>query len=116
MRSICLAYEQPPHPDAVCHFASEEQVFLVSDWLTADEPQRRALSQQLRRYLALQSHMSPLDRPAIPCRHRAGLYVLIPWRLALWLAAVLPAAEDVLRETAQRLNDWLAQPATIHGG
>jgi hypothetical protein len=106
-RCLWLAYERPPHPDAVCHPATHDEVHLVLELLAAAPHQRRQWAGQLRRYLAQQQRLPAWHRPAIPCRRAAGLYVLVPWRLAAWLAAVLPATDGVVERTAARLRHWL---------
>lgn len=108
-RLLWLAFEKPPHPDAVCHPATAEDVLLVLEKLEAVADQRRQLGQQLHGYLAQQADLPPWQRPAIPCRRESGLYALIPWRLAKWLSVVLPAETGVIERTTQRLQAWLQQ-------
>ena len=110
-RLLWLAFERPPHPDAVCHPATVDDVLFVLELLAATEPRRQRLSEQLQGYLAQQQDMAPWSRPAVPCRRESGLYALIPWRMAKWLSLVLPASAGMIERTRQRLERWL-QDAT----
>jgi hypothetical protein len=112
MRLLWLAFESPPHPDAVCHPATPDEVHLVLELLASPSSERRRWAEQLRNYFAQQASLAPWSRPAVPCRRASGLYVLVPWRLAQWLAAVLPAADGLLERTSQRLVRWLAHGDT----
>jgi hypothetical protein len=106
-RLLWLAFERPPHPDAVCHPATADEVQLVLEFLAGSVTQRRQRAEQLRNYLAQQAALPPWSRPAVPCRRATGLYVLVPWRLAKWLATVLPATDGLLERTRGRLQRWL---------
>lgn len=108
---LWLAYERPPHPDAVCHPATEADVAFVLECLEAPPEERRRLAEKLRSALHQQRRLPPWSRPCVPCRRPSGLYVLIPWRLALWLAAVLPAADGLIERTHRRLAQWRPQSA-----
>ena len=112
-RLLWLAFERPPHPDAVCHPATRDEVHFVLELFEATSAQRRHWAEQLRSYLAQQQKLPPWSRPEVPCRRPSGLYVLVPWRLAAWLAAVLPAAEGMLERTAGRLRRWLEHSETV---
>lgn len=105
-RILWLAYERPPHPDAVCHPATQADVLLVLELLERPEPVRRHMAESLRGMLREQREIVPWQRPSIPCRQQNGWYVLIPWRLAQWLAAVLPATDGLIDRTARRLERW----------
>jgi len=107
-RVLWLAFERPPHPDAVCHPATADDVHLVLELFASPRPMRMRWSEQLRNYLSQQADIAPWSRPAVPCRRACGLYVLVPWRFAKWLSVVLPAADGLLERTAQRLQRWLA--------
>jgi hypothetical protein len=106
-RLLWLAFERLPHPDAVCHPATDDDVRFVLELLATSATHRRRLAAQLRRYLAQQAHIAPWRRPGIPCRRESGLYVIVPWRLAKWLAAVLPASDGLIDRTSRRLTHWL---------
>ena len=106
-RLLWLAFEQPPHPNAVCHPATADEVQLVLELFASPHVQRQRWSEQLRNYLAQQADIAPWSRPAVPCRRASGLYVLVPWRFAKWLSAVLPAADGLLERTSGRLRNWL---------
>jgi hypothetical protein len=111
MRILWLAFERPPHPDAVCHPATVGDVLFVLEWLEATELERQRRSGELRRSLAQQAGLAPWERPAIPCRRESGVYTLVPWRLAHWLSRILPATPGVLERTRRRLEDWLGTTA-----
>ncbi len=106
-RILWLAFERPPHVDAVCYPATSEDVHLVLELLAQPVEWRSAMAIKLRRMLDGQRTISPWSRPTIPCRRSNGLYVLISWRLAKWLSVVLPAAESLIERTEQRLRRWL---------
>ena len=108
-RLLWLVYERPPHPDAVPYPAGEDDVRLAIELLESPYVRRRHVSEQLRNFLATQLRRSPLERQRVPCRRASGWYQLVPWRLAKWLAAVLPARDSIAATTARRLRDWLAQ-------
>lgn len=106
-RILWLAFEKPPHRDAVCHPATVDDVLFVLELLETPREHRERLSQQLQRYLASQAALDPWSRPAVPCRRPSGLYSLVPWRLAKWLSVVLPATPSVHERTRNRLEAWL---------
>jgi hypothetical protein len=106
-RLLWLGFERPPHPDAVCHAATSADVDFVLEWLEQPESARQRIAQQLRRYVDDQSHLCLWQRPSIPCRRPAGLYVLLPWRLAKWLSCILPATPTAIDRTRRRLEAWL---------
>lgn len=117
-RLLWLAFERHPHPDAVCHPATVDDVLLVLELLETSESHRQRLASQLRRYVAQQADIDIWQRPAIPCRRESGLYALVPWRLAQWLACVLPATPSALDRTRGRLQSWLQErdEAVVHVG
>jgi hypothetical protein len=111
-RVLWLAFERPPHIDAVCYPAMTEDVHLVLELLALPEVIRTDIADKLKRMLAGQVTRDPWSRPAIPCRRSNGLYVLISWRLAKWLSVVLPASSGLTERTAQRLRRWLDHGTT----
>ncbi len=111
-RILWLAFERPPHVDAVCHPATAEDVHLVLELLTQPTTGRAELASKLRRMLDGQRSISPWSRPTIPCRRSNGLYVLISWRLAKWLSVVLPASDGLIERTERRLRRWLEHGTT----
>jgi len=111
-RLLWLAFERPPHPAAVCHPATIEDVLFVLELLDAPEPRRQHLSAQLRRYLDQQRDIAPWSRPAVPCRRDSGLYALVPWRMAQWLSHVLPATPGLIERTRRRLELWLREASS----
>lgn len=111
-RILWLAFERPPHADAVCYPASMADVHLVLELLAFAPEVRTEIAAKLKRMLAVQVTQDPWSRPAIPCRRSNGLYVLLSWRLAKWLSAVLPATDSLIERTEQRLRRWLEQGRT----
>lgn len=111
-RILWLAFERPPHEDAVCYPATTADVHLVLELLALPETLRSDITAKLKRMLAAQSSQDPWTRPSIPCRRSNGLYVLVSWRLAKWLSAVLPASEGLIERTEQRLRRWLEHGMT----
>lgn len=116
-RILWLTFEKPPHPDAVRHPATAEDVLFALELLTAPVQYRQRLAEQLRGYLDLQAGLAPWARPAIPCRRMSGWYSLVPWRFAKWLSVVLPATPGALERTQQQLQTWLNSggPAAVSG-
>lgn len=110
-RLLWLGFERPPHPDAVCHAATTADVEFVLEWLDQSEDDRVRMAQQLRKFVEQQSAIAPWQRPNVPCRRPAGLYVLIPWRFAKWLACILPATPAAIDRTRHRLEAWLQHNA-----
>lgn len=111
-RILWLAFERPPHVDAVCHPASVADVHLVLEMLAFPTAVRADIAAKLKRMLAVQATQAPWSRPSIPCRRSNGLYVLISWRLAKWLSVVLPASDGLIERTEQRLRHWLDHGTT----
>lgn len=108
-RLLYLAFERPPHPDAVCYPATADDVLFVLEQFDREPIARIELARQLRRYLEQQEGLAPWQRPAVPCRRPAGLYALVPWRFAKWLSVVLPASEGRIEQTRRRLLRWLGE-------
>jgi len=106
MRLLWLTYERPPHADAVCYPASEDDAEFVVALLKRPYRERTRLTGQLIRFLAEQDRKPPLDRCSVACRTPSGLYRRVPWRLAKWLRHVLPAAESVIQQTIARIDQW----------
>ena len=106
-RTLWLKFERPPHPDAVVHPASEEELRLVVALLELPVRERNHLSGLLRNWLKRCGRQSPFDRPGVAVRFGAGLYQPIPWRLAKWLASVLPISESGAIAIRRRIQHWL---------
>ncbi|MCH8828832.1 MAG: hypothetical protein IID45_04565 [Planctomycetes bacterium] len=104
---LWLAFEQPPHADAVTYPATEDDLPFVLEWLTLTHARRQQLAEQLRNYLAEQRQTSFFDRPSVPCRRASGLYHLVAWRLAKWLSCVLPAEDGALATTVFKIRTRL---------
>lgn len=111
-RILWLAFERPPHVDAVCYPATSADVHLVLELLELSGTVRADIATRLKRMLAAQSSRDPWTRPSIPCRRSNGLYVLVSWRLAKWLSVVLPATDSLIERTEQRLRRWLEHGTT----
>lgn len=109
---LWLAFERPPHPQAVCHPATGDEVRIVLELFAHPAERRRHLAESLARMVQAQARIAPWQRPCVPCRRTSGLYVLIPWRLAQWLAAVLGATDGLIERTQRRLEAWLARRGT----
>ncbi|MBW3540656.1 MAG: hypothetical protein KY476_10325 [Planctomycetes bacterium] len=108
-RHLWLVFERPPHPEAVSYPAGEEDLRLVLDALQRPYPQRRHLAEQLRNFLASQQSLPLFGRERVPMRLSTGLYHPVAWRLACWLARVLPAPDSAIQQTIDRIRRWLEQ-------
>lgn len=106
-RILWLKFERPPHPDAVAHPATESELRLVAALLKLPWRERNHLSGLLRNWLSQSEKDSPFDRPGVAIRFGEGLYQPIPWRLAKWLACVLPIGEGGAICTRGRIRNWL---------
>ncbi|MBX3437581.1 MAG: hypothetical protein KF861_08835 [Planctomycetaceae bacterium] len=109
MRLLWLTFEHPPHPDAVSHPASDEELEFVLALLRRPIAERTRLAGQLINFLAEQNRRPALDRQSVACRTPAGLYRCVPWRLAKWLRHVLPAPQSVIERTTARIEHWRQQ-------
>jgi hypothetical protein len=106
MRLLWLTYERPPHPDAVCHPATEEETDFVLALLRRPYRERMHLTGQLIRFLAEEVRRAPVLRRALACRTPGGLYHCVSWRLAKWLRHALPATESAVDDTIARIERW----------
>jgi hypothetical protein len=109
MRILWLTYERPPHPEAVCHPATEEDADFVLALLRRPYRERMHLTGQLIQFLAGEERRAPVLRRSIACRTPTGLYRCVPWRLARWLRHVLPATESAVDDTIARIERWRRQ-------
>lgn len=107
MRVMWLVFERLPHPEAVCYAAGEADVRLAEVLLKQPRIERVRYAEQLRNYLREQEGLSPFARPGVACREGDGLYQVISWRFAKWLANVLPAEGAQLEGVRGRIADWL---------
>jgi hypothetical protein len=107
MRVLWLVFEQLPHPEAVCYPAGEADARLAAALLQQPRLERVRYAGQLRRFLCEQEGLSPFARPGVACREGDGLYRVISWRFAKWLANVLPAEGAQLEGVRGRIGDWL---------
>ncbi len=106
MRLLWLTYERSPHPDAVCHPATDDEAEFIIALLQRPYRERVHLAGQLIRYLAEQNQRAAADRCSVACRTPSGLYRCVPWRLAKWLRHVLPASDSVIQDTIRRIENW----------
>ncbi len=108
MRVLWLVFERLPHPEAVCYAAGDADARLASVLLSQPRAERVRYAGQLRNFLREQEALSPWDRPGVACREGEGLYRVISWRFAKWLANVLPAEGTQLEGVRGRIAGWLA--------
>lgn len=106
-RILWLKFERPPHPNAVVHPATESELRLVMALLELPHRERNHLSGLLRNWLTAAEKDSPWDRPRVAVRFGDGLYQPVPWRLAKWLACVLPIGDGGAISTRGRIRNWL---------
>ncbi len=106
-RILWLKFERPPHADAVVHPANEDELRLVMALLELPHRDRNHLSELLRNWLSASEKKSPFERPGVAVRFGGGLYQLVPWRLAKWLACVLPIGDGGAVSTSSRIRQWL---------
>jgi hypothetical protein len=106
-RILWLKYERPPHADAVAYPAGESDLKLVMALLELPSRDRCRLSGHLRNWLKASGGKSPFDRPGVAVRFGEGLYQPVPWRLAKWLACVLPMGDGAAVSTRSRFRRWL---------
>jgi hypothetical protein len=106
-RTLWLGYERPPHADAVAHPANEDELRLVMALLELPGRDRNRLSGHLRNWLSASERETPHNRPGVAVRFGEGLYQPVPWRLAKWLACVLPIGDGGAISTRSRIRRWL---------
>jgi hypothetical protein len=106
-RILWLKFERPPHPEAVVHPANEEELRLVIALLEMPARERGRLSGLLRNWLSASEKFPVHDRPGVAVRFGEGLYQPVSWRLAKWLACVLPISESGAIATRRRIQHWL---------
>jgi len=106
---LWLAFEQIPHPEAVVYGADEADARLAVTLLKAPLRERLWYADQLRGYLREQESLSPFERPGVACRERPGLFRVISWRFAKWLANVLPSDAGLIERTLGRIEGWLGE-------
>ncbi len=104
---LWLRFERPPHPDAVAHPANVEDLRLVLALLELPWRERNRLSGLLRNWLSAAEEQCPIDRPGVAVWFGDGLYQPVPWRLAKWLACVLPIGDGGAISTRNRIQSWL---------
>jgi hypothetical protein len=109
---LWLVFERVPHPEAVCYAADEGDARLALNLLNSPRVERMQYAEQLRNYLRQQAGLSPFARPGVACREGAGLFRVISWRFAKWLANVLPAEGTVAEGVRGRIEAWLARRVT----
>lgn len=107
-RILWLVFERPPHPEAVSYPADADEVRLVLSLLAYPYARRMDIVTTLRNILAAMEHTAPCERPTIPARLPSGLYRLISWRFAKWLANVLAVEGSAQRRVQRELQGFLA--------
>lgn len=112
MRLLWLTYERSPHPDAICHPATDDDAELVIALLRRPYRERIRLTEQLAHFLSQEARRPAPDRTSVACRTPGGLYHPVPWRLAKWLRHVLPATESVIENTITRIERWRRQSSS----
>jgi len=108
MRVIWLVFERPPHPEAVSYPAGEEDARLALTLLGVPLCERLRYAEQLRNYLREQEGLSPFARPGVACRQGDGLFRVISWRFAKWLANVLPGEAGRVERSRRRIEAWIS--------
>ena len=106
-RSLWLAFERLPHPDAVSYSASEDDVRQALDLLRKPERERVAMAGQLANYLRDVGRQPAWERPAIPVRTQSGLFRLVSWRFAKWLSKACLCSSGAIERTVRQLEQWL---------
>lgn len=106
-RTLWLAYETAPHPDAVSYAADEADVRLALGLLAYPWSRRAQLADRIRKVFSKISKIPPFERPGIPARMPNGIYRPIPWRFAQWLMCVLRCEATVHERLTRQLESWL---------
>lgn len=102
---LWLAFETPPHPDAVVAAVTPEIAPAVLQLLSLPLRERLRYTAQLRNWLSRRGESPAFD--SVACRLPGGAVRFLTWRLAKWLSPVLPAEDAVLERTAARIRRWL---------
>lgn len=107
-RFLWLKAEGTPDFDAIVHPATADQVMLALEFLEASPSERQESACRLQSRLDQLRGTPPESRHAIPCRRPLGLMVLLPWRLAAWLARVMDSSAETVNDVQARLSRWLS--------
>jgi len=113
---LWLAYERVGHPESVRYPANIEDVEFLLGLLQRSRSERTALSHGLRNYLEREEVREVFSRRTIPVRGANGLYRLVSWRLARWMAKGLVTEGSVRTEVQQKLRMWLGERIAVAPG
>ena len=80
---------------------------LVTALLELPWRDRNRLGGLLRNWLSAANREPAVERPGVAVRFGDGLYQPVPWRLAKWLACVLPIGDGGAISTRCRIRRWL---------
>lgn len=105
-RFLWLAFERPPHPDAVVAAVGERELPLVIDLLRQPYAHRLWYAGRFRNALKRRPP-GDFESAGVICRSPDGVCHVVGPRLAKWLSRVLPADAPVADHTARRLETWL---------
>lgn len=111
LRTLWLTAERTSEFAAIRHPATADQVGLMLEFLDVSEGERQESLRELLTLLKRQQSLPPESRTSIPCRRPAGLFVLLPWRAAAWLARVMASPAAIVTDVQGRLTRWLSGQA-----
>lgn len=111
---LWLVFERVPHPAAVAYAANVADVQFVLEFLRREEPERLRVGRELSVYLERIRGQNPFQRSQVPVRSASGIYHLVPWRLAKWLAHSCRVCPTALERTCARLERWLQEREAAH--
>jgi hypothetical protein len=115
MSGIWLTDDGAEEFEAIRSPTWRDDVELILDVLDADEPSRLALARRIQSLLDRQRTKAAACRRAVPVHRPHGLYVLLPWRLAKWLARRLSSPEAAVDAVRKKLESWLADDSAVSG-
>ncbi len=104
---LWLAFEKPPHANAVVAGVRVADAEFLQKLLTLPRRRRVDYAVQFRNFLSAQTRRSAFAIETVTCRLPDGECHFIDWRLAKWLSHVLPADDSVIARTAKRIHHWL---------
>ncbi|MFQ5732305.1 MAG: hypothetical protein ACE5KM_10165 [Planctomycetaceae bacterium] len=104
---LWLAYERPPHPDAVRAAAREADLCFLLPLLASPYWERCRYAVQFANFLRSRNRRSEFLEDSVTCRLPGGVCHFVNWRLAKWLSHVLPASDAVIARTMTQIRTWL---------